>query len=201
MPPVPPARRHAPGPVAAARPLTAKQSRFLLLFFHHDPHPVAALSQQQFAALHPRGRKSLAWITPQTRLEPHASRLLEAYYASGYKPSGPFLGDDVIDYEQDLSRAMAIGEANKGTLSTLLSYLPATSDKNVVQRLIALNDAPELRSGDKIRLEALRLLLQLKGHLRDDQAAVQQATQIIIHTSQEPAIKPQNEPQRIEIAL
>ena len=201
MPPVPPARRRAPSPVVAARPLTAKQSRFLRLFFHNSPHPIAALSQQQFDALHPRGRKALHWITTQSQIEPHTARLLEAYYAAGYKPSGPFLGDDIIEYEQDLSRAMAIGETNEDTLSTFLSYSPATSNKSVVQRLIVLNDAPELKAGDKIRLEALRLLLQLKGHLRDDQAATTQATQIVIHTSQEPTVKPTNEPQRIDIEL
>ena len=84
---------------------------------------------------------------------------------------------------------------------TILSSIPAGSDKIVVQRLLALNDAPELKSGDKIRLESLRLLLELKGHLRDGQTAATQAPQIVIHTSQEPVIQPANEPKRIEIEL
>ena len=201
MPPVPPARRQVSTPVTPAKVLTTKQSRFLRLFFHDDPHPVSALTQAQFDALPASGRAALAWVATQARIEPHTARLLEAYYAAGYKPCSPFHNDALLDYGHDLSVAMGIGEGEHGGMSTLLSYIPATSDKNVIQRLIRLNDEPELKAGEKIRLEALRLLLQLKGHLRDDQAATTHATQIVIHTAQEPAVRPQDEPRVIEIDL
>ena len=200
MPPVHPARRQLAAVAPTATPLSPKQVRFLRLFFQPS-RPASALSTLQFDALPARCRAALAWLGLQPHLEPHTARLLEAYYAAGYKPSGPFLGDKVINYEQDLTRAMAIGESEGDTISTILSHIPAANNKNVVQRLLRLNDEPELKVGEKVRLEALRLLLQLKGHLRDDQAAVVQATQIMIHLGVEPAGPPQHEPAHIEIEL
>ena len=78
---------------------------------------------------------------------------------------------------------------------------PALSDSFVVSKIAALLTTPELKAGEKIRLEALRFIAELKGWRTGDQAAAVQATQIVIHTSQEPAVKPQNEPKRIEIEL
>ena len=202
MPPVPPARRQV-GPPAATPPirLTPKQVRFLALFFHHDPHPAAALSQTQFDALPAPCRAALIWVTTQTRIEPHTARLLEAYYAAGYKPCSPFQDDALLDYGHDLSVAMGIGEGNGDGLQALLSYIPAASDKSTAMRLLEVSFKPEPKPADKVTLDALRLLLQLKGHLRDDQATAVQATQIVIHTAQEPAVRPQDEPKVIEIDL
>lgn len=89
-----------------------------------------------------------------------------------------------------------------GQIITFLSLNPATSDKSVEHRLVEILDKPELKAGDRIRLEALRLLLQLKGHLRDEKAQQSaHATQIVIHTAQDPVVQSAEQPNVIEIEL
>lgn len=208
MPPVPPARRQAatPAPPAATR-LSQKHQRFLrLLCSDHPEHPTHGLSQSSFDTLPKRCRLALQRIITDGLIDPWTKRALEAYYASGYKPVAPPShpakpGADTWDYTEDARRATRLMDAPDGQISTIMSYFVGLGDVFVVQRIMELADKPELKSGDKVRLEAVRLLFQLKGHLRDEKAQATQATQIVIHTSQEPAIKPTEQPRVIEIDL
>lgn len=202
MPPIPPARRQAATPAPAeTRPLSARHQRFLALLAHPDL-PIRGLTQASLNALPQRCRQALARITPDASIDPWTRRALEAYYASGHKPTNPASATwGAWDYTEDARRATALMQAPHGDMSTFLLYNPASSDKNVEIRLMCLLDAPELKAGDKVRLEALRLLLQLKGHLKDEKSQSVQATQIVIHTSQEPAIQPAEQRRVIEIEL
>lgn len=203
MPPVPPSRRLAahPTPGDAMKPLSAKHARFLRLLAHPDL-PLRGLSQAAYDALPERCRIALSRVISDMTLDVWTKRALEAYYCSGYKPINPAStswGD--WDYTEDARRATALLNAPDGQMSTLMSYNPASGDKNVEIRLLALLDKPELKAGDKVRLEALRLLLELKGHLRNEKSQSVQATQIVIHTSQEPTIQLAEQPKVIEIDL
>ena len=200
MPPVPPARRQASTPVAPARPMPPKQARFLALLMQHPDYPSQGLGQERFDALPLPCREALVRVTTaMPYLDAACRAALEAYYASGHKPANA--SRDPYWWEGDLSRATALMAAPDGDIATLLNVLPQGSDGGVAIHLLAIMANPELKAGEKIRLEAIRLLLQLKGHLRDDQATAVQATQIVIHTAQEPAVRPQEEPKVIEIDL
>lgn len=207
MPPIPPARRQAATLVPAASRLSQKHQRFLrLLCSGHPEHPARGLSQSSFDTLPERCRLALQRIITDGLIDPWTRRALEAYYASGYKPVAPPSssakpGADTWDYTEDARRAMRLMDAPDGQISTIMSRFVGLNDVFVLQRVVELADRPELKSGDKVRLEALRLLLQLKGHLKDEKAQSVQATQIVIHTSQELAVKATEQPRVIEIDL
>jgi hypothetical protein len=66
---------------------------------------------------------------------------------------------------------------------------------------VKLLDAHELPIGERIRLEAIKLVLQLKGQLQPAGQAVH-ATQIVIHTSGDSAVRAApEEPKIIEIDI
>ena len=199
MPPVPPARRQVAA-VVARKPPSAKQLRFWYLLSSHPDHPSQGLGQDRFDALPQPCRTALVAVTTTMPwLDPVSLAALEAYYASGYKPaSSPSY---VAWWEEDLRRAVRIMQAPDEDISTFLSMFPALSDSFVVSKLLSFLTTPELKAGEKIRLEALRFIAELKGWRTGDQAAAVQASQIVIHTSQEPTVKPQHEPQRIDIEL
>ena len=200
MPPVPPSRRQTSPAVAAVKPLSSKQMRFLHLLSSNPAHPSAALGQQRFDALSQRCRDALVTVTTTMPwLDPTSQAALEAYYASGYKPDNSLKNGSW--WEEDLRRATALMAAPNNDIALLMASIPALSDDAGLVNLANFLVSPELKAGEKIRLEALRLIAELKGWRRDDQAATTQATQIIIHTSQEPTVRPQNEPKVIEIEL
>ena len=202
MPPVPPARRPQAAVVKEARPLNAKHRRFLQLLCASPDHPSQGLGEPRFDALPLPCRQALVAVTTSMPfLDLHSRAALEAYYASGYRPNAVQGNPRSLHWEEDLKHAMALMEAPDGNLTALMACIPGLSDNIVVARLLILLDKPELKPGEKIRLEALRLVAELKGWRREDQAATTQATQIIIHTSQEPTVQPQNEPKVIEIEL
>lgn len=204
MPPVPPARRQAASPPAATRPLSLKHQRFLRLLSACPEHPNQALSQAAFDALPQRCRLALQWAATDEHIDRWTRAALEAYYASGHTPLYPHglsTQGGAWDYTEDARRATALMNAPDGQISTFLSVNPAMSDINVVLRLQRLLDEPEPRPGDKVRLEALRLLLQLRGHLRDEKSQAIQATQIVIHTSQAPAGQPTEQSKGVDIEL
>ena len=202
MPPVPPARRPSSPVAAATRPLSAKHRRFLHLLCANPGRPSAALGQQRFDALPQSCRDALVAVTTSMPfLDQHSTATLEAYYASGYRPNSVRGNPRWFHWEEDLKHATALMEVPEGGLTALMASIPGLSDHNVIARLLILLDKPELKPGERIRLEAVRLIAELKGWRTGDQAAAVQATQIVIHTSQEPAVKPQNEPKVIEIEL
>ena len=198
MPPIPPARRQ-PAAVVAAKPLSPKHRRFLWLLGAHPAHPSQGLGPARVDALPQSCRDALALATTMPFLDDASRAALEAYYASGHQPS--HTTQDPYWWGDDLHRALRLMEAPAGDIALFLSMFPALSDGNVLLKLMALLSAPELKAGEKIRLEALRLVAELKGWRRDDQAAAVQATQIVIHTASEPAIQAHTEPKRIDIEL
>ena len=200
MPPIPPARRQASTSAVQARPMSTKQVRFLALLASHPTHPSQGLGQARFDALPQPCRDALVLVTTSMPyLDETVRAALEAYYASGHRPALDTKNPSWWD--ADVRRATALMAAPDGDIATLIALMPALSDNAVLVKLATFLASPELKAGEKIRLEALRLLLQLKGHLRDDQAAAVQATQIVIHTAQEPAVRPQDQPHIIEIDL
>ena len=200
MPPVPPVRRQAPAAVASVpKPVSLKHHRFLQLLCAHPDHPAQGIGQQRYEALPQPCREALVTVTTaMPYLDAIGQAVLEAYYGSGHRPDMAPTG---LRWEADLSRATAMMEAPGGDIAAFLSMFPALSDASAILRMSIMISAPELKAGEKIRLEALRLLLQLKGHLSEEQGAAVQATQIVIHTSQEPIVTAKNEPKVIEIEL
>lgn len=204
MPPLPPARRQDARPAPPTpKAISTRHQRFLrLLSSGRQEPPSTGLSQAAWDALPERCRLALARVATDERIDPWTRRALEAYYASGYRPINPTSTTwGAWDYTEDAKRATRLMQAPHGDMSVLLSYNPATSDKSIEMRLLALLDNPEPKAADKVRLEAVRLLLDLKGHLRDEKGQAIQATQIIIHTSQEPTVQPAEQPNLIKINL
>ena len=200
MPPVPPARRQQAAVASPAKALNAKHRRFLHLLCSSPEHPSQGLGQDRFDALPQACRDALAIVvTGMPYLDSTNQAALEAYYGSGHRPANEI--KDPYWWEEDLRRATALMAAPNGDIVALMAATPALSDEAVLGKLAGILTSPELKAGEKIRLEALRLVAELKGWRRDDQAAAVQATQIVIHTSQEPTVKPQNEPKVIEIEL
>lgn len=202
MPPVPPARRAsevaAPGRPFQWRP---KHKRFILLYLGDPVHPSTQLGQAAFDRLPPRCRVALQAVVTDPSLDPTTRAMMEAYYASGHKPiyinGMPSLWTD----KEIALHLMALPDGAVGGIAALLEMCPITSDSGLSGRLASLVVGTEPKGADKITLEAIRLAMQLKGHLREEKQEVTQATQIIIHTSQEPTIKPAEQPRVIEIDL
>ena len=202
MPPVPPARRRPPGTAVQtpAKPLDATQLRFWHLLASDPHHPVNALGPDRLDALPLPCRKALATITTRMPwLDATSRATLEAYYASGYAPE---LEPTGLRWEADLDHAIALMAAPNGDIAALLNVFPQTSDDGVVGRIITMLMSPELKAGEKIRLELLRFIADLKGWRTADQGMPTQATQINIHiNTQEPTAEPTDAPHHIEIEL
>lgn len=205
MPPVPPARRQTASAVAAPpKPLSAKHVRFLRLLFADPEHPSKGLDQAGFEALPPACRTALADVATRAHLDQYVRMALEAYYGSGHKPAqwpGPG-GQGMLSFvDEDVRRATAMMEAPLSDIPMVMGHVIGLTDNAMIMRAKKLVDAPELKSGDKIRLEALRLLMQLKGMLREENQQVTQATQIVLHLAPAPGERPPEAPTVIGIEL
>ena len=211
MPPRPPATREIvpeTGLMAVAK-MSKKKRSFLLLYCSDQSHPAQHLGQAAYDALPEVCRRGLERVATSDHLPDEVRRLLEAYYGAGYKPNvmrsprtpGSWEAG-LPDVAGDVREAMVLCNASDDvSLVQLMNLNPGLSDAHIFVELVTLLSGRDLKAFDKIRLEAIRLAFQLKGHLRDEKQPVTQATQIIIHTESKPEIVPQKSAQRVEIDL
>ena len=212
MPPRPPATRESTpetGLMAVAK-MSKKKSSFLLLYCSDQAHPAKHLGQSAYDALPEVCRRGLERVATSEHLPDEVRRLLEAYYGAGYRPNmmvsprtpTSLDGVGLPDVAGDVREAMALCNASDDvSMVELMNMDPGLADAHIFVELRTILSGHDLKAVDKIRLEAIRLALQLKGHLREEKQQVTQATQIVIHTEAKPDIVPQEKASRVDIDL
>lgn len=180
MPPIPPSQlpAAAPGRAPGALPqLSTQHLDFLSLYFGDAEHPACLLSEAERRCLPQACQAALDKLAANTLLTGSTRATLEAYYASGYVPQYP-------RYDLRQAQRLLNAEVHEGIagLQALMGECIGISDGALVVTLKKAIAGHEKVT--KPRLDAIRLVLQLKGYLRDRPTTeVNQATQIIIHAA------------------